>query len=84
MPVKGRYVICPFFRSQGPLVIKCEGVPGVKTTRLNFETSTEKILYRREHCESFNYEDNCDVCRQILKKYNKTEVSKPREKLIIS
>ena len=84
MPVKGRYVICPFFRAQGTLFIKCEGVPGVKTTSLYFETSTEKILYRRSHCESFNYEDNCDVCRQILKKYNKAEPEKPREKLIIS
>ena len=80
---KGRYIICPFFKSQGALVIKCEGVEGARTTSLHFETSTEKTLYRRSHCEAFNYEDGCDVCRQILKKYDKAEVPKPREKIII-
>ncbi|MBE6547949.1 MAG: hypothetical protein E7667_03600 [Ruminococcaceae bacterium] len=84
MPHKGRYIICPFFKSQGSLVIKCEGVLGTKTTALHFDTPTEKTVYRRTHCESFNYEKTCDVCRQILKKYHETEAQKPRQMLIIS
>lgn len=84
MPQKGKYIICPFFRSQGKLVIKCEGVSDAKTTTLRFETSLEKTVYRRTHCESFDYERTCEICRQINQKYNKVEAPKPRQMLVIT
>lgn len=70
-----KYIICPFYKSQGPCVIKCEGMADGKITSNWFETSAEKVEYRKAHCESFDYEKNCDVCRQLLKKYYKEEYS---------
>ena len=81
---KGRYIICPFFKGQSPLVIRCEGMPGTKTTALHFESLSARRAYRRAHCECFDYEDTCDVCREILKKYYRAEPEKPREMMVIT
>lgn len=68
-----RYVICPFYKSQGQLVIKCEGISKRKLTNICFQTPEERTEYRKAHCESFEYEKNCDVCRSLLEKYYKPE-----------
>lgn len=84
MSSQGKYVICPFFRSQGSLYITCEGIKNIKTTSIHFESPAEKTIYRRAHCESFDYERTCDICRQILKKYSTADSSAPRDMLTVS
>lgn len=64
-----KYIICPFYKSQGVYVIKCEGFDSKNTTRVCFDTPDKKTEYVKIHCESFDYDKKCNVCRRLLKKY---------------
>lgn len=59
MPNYGTYAICPYWQSEDPLRIKCEGI--IKLNRahtefvLRFPTKGNKKAWMAEYCESFQY-----------------------------
>lgn len=79
-----KYIICPFFKSQSSVAIRCEDISENKLSGICFGSSWEKTIYMRSYCMSFDYEKKCEVCSRILEKYNKAEAVKPREMLVIS
>ena len=59
--------LCPFFVTENPKSITCEGVIG-KVQFARFDTIENKKTHQSFYCTSRNYE-NCPQFMAVLKKY---------------
>lgn len=62
-------VYCPFYISEKPNAITCEGVFSGKTTN-TFKDTFAKKVHQVKYCDSKNCE-NCDIHILIMKRYEK-------------
>lgn len=84
MPNYGTYAICPYFQSEDPLRIKCEGI--IKLNKANTETvlrfpsSKIKKDWISRYCEAAEY-GKCPYAAILNRKYEKIyptgQISKP-------
>lgn len=63
-----KYCKCPFYKSDEPQKIYCEGVIPGTSIHLAFESRSEMTLYRREYCERAFAE--CRVYQMCDDKYD--------------
>jgi hypothetical protein len=97
MPNYGTYAICPYFETEDPLHIKCEGI--VKLNKVNtefvmrFPSKDKKKDWLKEYCETYQYGkcpyaaiienayDNSGKCRVIHTSPRPVEIVAPIKKL---
>ena len=68
-----RYVspeaICPFYRSEKGLKIRCEGFCASCLLEVLFKTPADMDSYKRKHCNSFIGCEECPIYPTINKQY---------------
>lgn len=64
-------VDCPFYHSETPQKLYCEGVAAGTSIHLAFESASRMKQYRAEHCCS-NY-DGCIIAAMLFGKYEDGE-----------
>ena len=65
---ESKYAVCPFYKSEDPMKIYCEGVEDGTSIHLAFfSSSIEKKQYCRRYCQS-NYCD-CLIAKALFSKY---------------
>ena len=63
--------VCPFYRSQDPQRICCEGITDYCSTHQAFGDSKRRKEYSKNYCYS-NYEE-CPHAQTLLRLYEETE-----------
>ncbi len=64
---RGRDVICPFYKDDTPVVIRCEGVTGCVSLHLIFANKAENEKYLRKCC--CDKYKTCEVHEMLMRKY---------------
>ena len=59
MPNYGTYAICPYFQTEDPLHIKCEGIVQLNKVDtefvMRFSSKEQKKEWLQEYCETYHY-----------------------------
>ena len=63
--------LCPFFVTESPKSITCEGIIG-KECVSRFDTTEEKKAHEEQYCTKRDYEA-CEICKALLGKYRQEE-----------
>lgn len=73
MPNIGNIVICPYYQSEDPLHIKCEGIVQISNVRtdfvMRFPSKEQKRQWQIKHCETYQYCD-CPYAKMISEQYD--------------
>lgn len=60
-----KYVVCPYFHSDQPSKILCEGVQKNTSNHLVFQDCKDKKPYMQEFCFSMENHKNCRICDML-------------------
>lgn len=63
------YVVCPYYCSEEPQKIYCEGCKEKTTIHLAFESSKDKKDYKKAFCCSMKNYDNCRIADMLNLKH---------------
>lgn len=65
---KDAYVVCPFYKKEEPVTVRCEGP--TKDTRLvlQFTNKTKRLQYQEKYCKTDMY-IKCRICKMLEEKY---------------
>ncbi|MBR4442532.1 MAG: hypothetical protein IKS52_04600 [Clostridia bacterium] len=58
---KDKWAVCPYYRTQGRLFIRCEGVGGSDWTTLSFRTAEALGKYTMRYCNSIRGCKDCII-----------------------
>lgn len=65
-----RDVKCPFYQSNSPTQIVCEGVADSKALKLDFKNKEICKKHMRRYCNSIKNYGNCQLARMLEGKYD--------------
>lgn len=66
----GRDVKCPFYKSNSPTQIVCEGIDDSTVLKLIFGNKEECKKYMWKHCNSIKNYGNCWLAQMLEGKYD--------------
>ena len=74
MPNYGTYAICPYFVSEDPLSIRCEGIvkENNATNVMRFKNSGIKKAWLKKYCETHQY-SKCPYAIILENKYQEVK-----------
>lgn len=65
-----RDVKCPFYKSNSPTQIVCEGIDDSTAIKLNFENKEKCKQYMWKYCNLVKNYGNCQLAWLLTKKYD--------------
>lgn len=67
---KDDYVLCPFYKKEDPITIRCEGLTNDSRLALQFTTKEKRVKYQDAFCRTNCYK-KCKIHEMLMKKYEK-------------
>lgn len=61
--------ICPFYRTEHPLNLVCEGFTRTSESMIMFQERSDRALWQSAYCFTNKYK-NCPLAETLLKKYD--------------
>lgn len=66
----GVRTVCPFYVTEAPLSITCEGLTGNTVVMTKFRTGEEKRRFQTACCERYDPERLCPLAAALMRKYD--------------
>lgn len=67
---KNYYVMCPFYRKDETVNIRCEGITKESTLVMQFKTKKGREEYQNKYCRTMGYK-TCPLRKMLEQKYDK-------------